>query len=67
MPACADAGLPFRAIPRLRSRNLVSRVFPFSDIPQTDPETGETWWMHVQGWFSDPAHRASRPAEGRCS
>jgi hypothetical protein len=24
------------------------------------PETGEAWWMHVQGWFSDPAHRASR-------
>src|SRR5712672_162784 len=24
------------------SRNLVSRVFPFSDIAQTDPETGET-------------------------
>jgi uncharacterized protein DUF4365 len=23
------------------------------------PETGEAWWMHVQGWFSDPAHRAS--------
>ena len=23
------------------------------------PQTGEAWWMHVQGWFSDPAHRAS--------
>lgn len=23
------------------------------------PETGEAWWMHVQGWFADPAHRAS--------
>jgi hypothetical protein len=23
------------------------------------PEAGEAWWMHVQGWFSDPAHRAS--------
>jgi hypothetical protein len=23
------------------------------------PQTGVAWWMHVQGWFSDPAHRAS--------
>jgi hypothetical protein len=23
------------------------------------PEAGQAWWMHVQGWFSDPAHRAS--------
>ncbi|GIH02874.1 hypothetical protein Rhe02_09410 [Rhizocola hellebori] len=23
------------------------------------PETGEAWWMHVQEWFADPAHRAS--------
>ena len=23
------------------------------------PQTGDAWWMHVQGWFSDPAHRAS--------
>jgi hypothetical protein len=23
------------------------------------PQTGEAWWMHVQGWFGDPAHRAS--------
>jgi hypothetical protein len=23
------------------------------------PQAGEAWWMHVQGWFSDPAHRAS--------
>jgi hypothetical protein len=23
------------------------------------PETGEAWWMHVQDWFADPAHRAS--------
>jgi hypothetical protein len=23
------------------------------------PRTGEAWWMHVQGWFADPAHRAS--------
>ncbi|WP_306211076.1 DUF4365 domain-containing protein [Actinoplanes sp. RD1] len=24
------------------------------------PETGEAWWMHVQGWFADPERRASR-------
>ena len=23
------------------------------------PEAGEAWWMHVQEWFADPAHRAS--------
>jgi hypothetical protein len=23
------------------------------------PQTAEAWWMHVQGWFGDPAHRAS--------
>lgn len=23
------------------------------------PQTGEAWWIHVQGWFADPAHRAS--------
>lgn len=23
------------------------------------PNTGEAWWMHVQSWFADPAHRAS--------
>ncbi|MCW6005232.1 DUF4365 domain-containing protein [Micromonospora sp. CPCC 205371] len=23
------------------------------------PNTGEAWWMHVQAWFTDPAHRAS--------
>ena len=23
------------------------------------PADGKAWWMHVQGWFSDPAHRAS--------
>jgi hypothetical protein len=23
------------------------------------PEAGQAWWMHVQGRFSDPAHRAS--------
>jgi hypothetical protein len=23
------------------------------------PQAGEAWWMHVQDWFSDPAHRAS--------
>jgi hypothetical protein len=23
------------------------------------PKTGEVWWMHIQGWFADPAHRAS--------
>jgi hypothetical protein len=23
------------------------------------PKTGEAWWMHVQAWFTDPAHRAS--------
>jgi len=24
------------------------------------PSAGEAWWVHVQPWFSDPAHRASR-------
>jgi hypothetical protein len=23
------------------------------------PQAGEAWWMHVQGWFSDPSRRAS--------
>jgi hypothetical protein len=23
------------------------------------PNTGEAWWMRVQAWFTDPAHRAS--------
>ncbi len=23
------------------------------------PATGEAWWAHVQGWFSDPGRRAS--------
>lgn len=23
------------------------------------PQTGQAWWMHVQGWFADPGHRAS--------
>ena len=23
------------------------------------PQTGEAWWMHIQGWFSDPSRRAS--------
>ncbi|HUZ52198.1 MAG TPA: DUF4365 domain-containing protein [Streptosporangiaceae bacterium] len=34
-----------------------------ADVPVllicSHPQTGEAWWMHVQGWFSDPAHRAS--------
>jgi len=24
------------------------------------PSADEAWWVHVQPWFSDPAHRASR-------
>jgi hypothetical protein len=24
------------------------------------PETGEAWWVHVQPWFADHGHRASR-------
>lgn len=24
------------------------------------PQAGEAWWMHVQGWFADPSHRATR-------
>lgn len=27
------------------------------------PSAGEAWWVHVQPWFSDPAHRASRRIE----
>ena len=27
------------------------------------PSAGEAWWMHVQPWFFDPAHRASRRIE----
>jgi hypothetical protein len=23
------------------------------------PETGDAWWVHIQSWFSDPAHRAT--------
>ncbi|GAA3948368.1 DUF4365 domain-containing protein [Actinoplanes auranticolor] len=23
------------------------------------PETGEAWWMYVQGWFADPEHLAT--------
>ncbi len=34
-----------------------------ADIPIllicSHPQTDEAWWMHVQGWFRDPAHRAS--------
>jgi hypothetical protein len=34
-----------------------------ADVPVllicSHPQTGEAWWMHVQGWFSDAAHRAS--------
>ena len=34
-----------------------------TDVPVllicSHPQTGEAWWMHVQGWFSDPAHRSS--------
>lgn len=34
-----------------------------ADVPVllicSHPNTGEAWWMHVQGWFSDPAHRAA--------
>jgi hypothetical protein len=34
-----------------------------ADVPVllvcSHPHTGEAWWMHVQGWFHDPAHRAS--------
>ena len=24
------------------------------------PSTSQAWWVHVQGWFADPARRASR-------
>ena len=27
------------------------------------PSAGQVWWMHIQPWFSDPAHRASRRIE----
>jgi len=27
------------------------------------PSAGQAWWMHIQPWFSDPAHRASRRIE----
>jgi hypothetical protein len=27
------------------------------------PSADEAWWVHVQPWFSDPAHRASRRIE----
>lgn len=34
-----------------------------ADVPVllvcSHPQTGEAWWTHVQGWFGDPAHRAS--------
>lgn len=34
-----------------------------ADVPVllvcSHPERGDAWWVHVQGWFSDPARRAS--------
>ncbi|NED51507.1 DUF4365 domain-containing protein [Micromonospora aurantiaca] len=34
-----------------------------ADVPVllvcSHPQTGEAWWMYVQGWFSDPSRRAS--------
>lgn len=38
-----------------------------ADIPVllvcSHPPNGQAWWMPLQPWFSDPAHRASRRIE----